>query len=73
MFSTFFLKDEPLNNYLKLSPVGLDELEKWSLKSISDNCSFKAVTPTGEIVGAFISGIVEKSVSENYIFFLFHI
>ncbi|KAH8261512.1 hypothetical protein KR044_010548, partial [Drosophila immigrans] len=58
MLKTFFFKDEPLNTYLNLGECS--DLEKYSMKSLGDNCSYKAVTKSGEIIGVFINGLLKR-------------
>ncbi|XP_017005576.2 arylalkylamine N-acetyltransferase 1 isoform X1 [Drosophila takahashii] len=58
MLKTFFFKDEPLNTFLDLGEC--KELEKYSLKSLPDNCSYKAVNKKGEIIGVFLNGLVRR-------------
>lgn len=50
-----------MNTFLSLGEC--KELEEYSLKSMSDKCSFKAVNANGEIVGVAMNGIVKKPVS----------
>lgn len=50
-----------MNTYLDLGEC--KELENYSIKCISDNCSFKAVATNGEIIGVFLNGIYERPVS----------
>lgn len=58
MLKKFFFKDEPLNTYLDLGEC--KELEKYSLKCVKDNCSYKAVNKKGEIIGVFINGLMKR-------------
>lgn len=55
-------QDEPMNTFINLGEC--EELEEYSLKSLSDKCSFKAVNANGEIVGVAMNGIVKKPVSD---------
>jgi len=57
---TFPLQDEPLNTFLDLGEC--KELEKYSLKSLPDNCSYKAVNKKGEIIGLFLNGLLRRPV-----------
>lgn len=50
-----------MNTFVNLGEC--KELEEYSLKSLSDKCSFKAVNANGEIVGVAMNGIVKKPVS----------
>lgn len=50
-----------MNTYLDLGEC--KELEEYTLKSLPDGCSFKAVNSKGEIVGVAMNGIVKKPVS----------
>ncbi|ALC40789.1 Dat, partial [Drosophila busckii] len=59
MLKTFFFKDEPLNTFLDLGEC--KELEKYSVKSLKDNCSYKAVNKNGEIIGVFLNGLMHRS------------
>ncbi|KAL7737776.1 hypothetical protein ACLKA6_006166 [Drosophila palustris] len=61
MLKTFFFKDEPLNTFLNLGEC--KELENYSMKSLKDNCSYKAVNKNGEIIGVFINGLLRRSAS----------
>ncbi|KAH8394624.1 hypothetical protein KR222_000303 [Zaprionus bogoriensis] len=63
MLKTFFFKDEPLNTFLDLGEC--KELEQYSTKSLSDNCSYKAVHKNGEIIGVFINGLMRRSVNSE--------
>ncbi|EDW85661.1 uncharacterized protein Dwil_GK23036, isoform A [Drosophila willistoni] len=58
MLKKFFFKDEPLNTFLDLGEC--KELEKFSLKPIKDNCSYKAVNKNGEIIGVFLNGLMRR-------------
>ncbi|XP_039484037.1 arylalkylamine N-acetyltransferase 1 isoform X1 [Drosophila santomea] len=58
MLKTFFFKDEPLNTFLDLGEC--KELEKYSLKPLPDNCSYKAVNKKGEIIGLFLNGLMRR-------------
>ncbi|XP_055838049.1 arylalkylamine N-acetyltransferase 1 isoform X2 [Episyrphus balteatus] len=58
MLKEFFFKDEPLNTYLNLGEC--EELEEYSVKSIPEKCSFKAVNKQGEIIGVFMNGIMRR-------------
>ncbi|SPP75218.1 dopamine N-acetyltransferase isoform X1 [Drosophila guanche] len=58
MLKTFFFKDEPLNTFLDLGEC--KELEKYSLKPLSDNCSYKAVNKSGDIIGIFLNGLMRR-------------
>ncbi|XP_034108603.1 arylalkylamine N-acetyltransferase 1 isoform X1 [Drosophila albomicans] len=58
MLKTFFFKDEPLNTFLNLGECS--DLEKYSMKSLSDNCSYKAVNKSGDIIGVFINGLLKR-------------
>lgn len=58
-----FQQDEPMNTYLNLGEC--KELEEFSVKCLPDKCSFKAINSSGEIVGVFLNGIVEKPVSNH--------
>lgn len=49
-----------MNTYLDLGEC--EELEEYSLQSISSGCSFKAVNSSGKIVGVFLNEIVNKPV-----------
>lgn len=51
-----------MNVYLEIGD-DCKELEEYSIKSLPDKCSFKAVNSNGEIVGVFLNGIVKKPVS----------
>lgn len=51
-------QDEPLNTYLDLGEC--QELADYAAKSIKDNCSFKAMSPSGEIIGVFLSGYMNR-------------
>lgn len=51
-----------MNKYLEIGD-DCKELEEYSIKSLPDKCSFKAVNSDGEIVGVFLNGIVKKPVS----------
>ncbi|KAL5287046.1 Dat family protein [Megaselia abdita] len=63
MLKKFFFKDEPLNHFLNLGEC--KELEKYSLKCIGENCSFKAVHDNGDIIGVFISGLLKRPTPED--------
>lgn len=54
------IQDEPMNTYLEMDEC--KELEEYSIKSISDQCSYKAVNSKGEIVGVAMNGIIKKPV-----------
>lgn len=58
MLKTFFFKDEPLNTFVNLGEC--KELEEYSLKSIPEKCSFKAVNKQGEIIGVFMNGLMRR-------------
>ncbi|EDV37500.1 uncharacterized protein Dana_GF11376 [Drosophila ananassae] len=58
MLKTFFFKDEPLNTFLDLGEC--KELEKYSLKPLTDNCSYKAVDKDGKIIGIFLNGLLRR-------------
>ncbi|EDX15637.1 GD15464 [Drosophila simulans] len=58
MLKTFFFKDEPLNTFLDLGEC--KELEKYSVKTIPDKCSYKAVNKKGEIIGLFLNGLMRR-------------
>ncbi|KAH8401917.1 hypothetical protein KR009_008700 [Drosophila setifemur] len=58
MLKTFFFKDEPLNTFLELGEC--EELEKYSLKPLVDNCSYKAVHKNGDIIGIFLNGLLRR-------------
>ncbi|XP_034476367.1 dopamine N-acetyltransferase isoform X2 [Drosophila innubila] len=58
MLKTFFFKDEPLNTFLNLGEC--IELENYSMKSLKDNCSYKAINKNGEIIGVFINGLLRR-------------
>ncbi|EDW35641.1 GL17369 [Drosophila persimilis] len=58
MLKTFFFKDEPLNTFLDLGEC--KELEKYSLKPLTDNCSYKAVNKSGDIIGIFLNGLMRR-------------
>ncbi|XP_031638698.1 dopamine N-acetyltransferase isoform X3 [Contarinia nasturtii] len=58
MLKTYFFKDEPMNEYLKMGDCV--ELEKYTTKSIGEKCSFKALNSRGEIIGVAMNGIVKK-------------
>ncbi|KAH8284584.1 hypothetical protein KR018_004943 [Drosophila ironensis] len=60
MLKTFFFKDEPLNTFLDLGEC--KELEKYSLKPLGDNCSYKAVNKEGKIIGIFLNGLLRRPV-----------
>jgi arylalkylamine N-acetyltransferase len=53
-----------LNKYVGLTDDGdCKDLEEYCLKSLSDDCSFKAVDKkTGKIVGVILNGIIKKPV-----------
>lgn len=53
-----------MNTYLDMG-VDCKELQEYSIKSIGDNCSFKALNSDGEIVGVLLNGIVHKPVSTS--------
>ncbi|XP_030379357.1 dopamine N-acetyltransferase isoform X2 [Scaptodrosophila lebanonensis] len=63
MLKKFFFKDEPLNTFLDLGEC--KELEKYSLKSITDNCSYKAVNKNGEIIGVYLNGLMRRPTSSE--------
>ncbi|XP_017017059.1 arylalkylamine N-acetyltransferase 1 isoform X1 [Drosophila kikkawai] len=63
MLKTFFFKDEPLNTFLDLGEC--KELEKYSLKPLTDNCSYKAVNKKGEIIGIFLNGLMRRPSPED--------
>lgn len=50
-----------MNTYLDLGIC--KELEDYSIKTLPEKCSFKAVNSKGEIVGVYINGIVKRPVS----------
>lgn len=52
------LQDEPLNTYLELGEC--QELVDYASKSIKDECSFKAMSPSGEIIGVFLNGYMKR-------------
>lgn len=56
-------QDEPLNTYLDLGVC--EELENYASKSIKDNCSFKAMSSTGEIIGVFLNGEMKRPAPEE--------
>lgn len=56
-------QDEPLNRSLDLGEC--PELEKWSIKCLGANYSFKAINTDGAIIGVVINGPVFKNVSET--------
>lgn len=60
-----------MNHFLQLGES--KELEDWTLGCIPEKCSFKAVNSNGDIIGVFLSGIVEKSVSTYINALLLHI
>lgn len=43
--------------------VNTDELKKFTLQSVSQNCSFKALDASGGIIEVYINGITSKPVS----------
>jgi len=59
---SYSAQDEPLNTFLDLGEC--KELEKYSLKPLPDNCSYKAVNKKGEIIGVFLNGLMRRPVSE---------
>lgn len=61
MFYFCAAQDEPLNSFLQLGEC--PELEVYCTASISEGSSFKAVTPSGEIIGVSLNGLVLKPVS----------
>lgn len=55
----YFFKDEPMNKYLDLGECV--DVEKFSVKDIKDNCSFKAVNNEGRIIGVFLNALEKRS------------
>lgn len=51
-------QDEPLNKCLDLGECR--ELEEYCSKGIKDGCSFKATSPSGEIIGVFLNGFLKR-------------
>lgn len=56
----FFFRDEPLNDSIELIPRGENStcvpLEEYSMSSIDENLSLKAVSSAGNIVGVQLNG-----------------
>lgn len=52
------MQDEPLNTYLDLGEC--PQLEEYASKSITDGCSFKALSPEGNIIGVFLNGLMHR-------------
>lgn len=55
----FFFKDEPLNTAIELGEC--PELEVYSLKSLPEKSSFKAVNSEKKIIGVLINGLIKKA------------
>ncbi|CAH1390089.1 unnamed protein product [Nezara viridula] len=59
----FFFRDEPLNLCIGLldEQPTCEELEKFCVEPIPDGFSLKAVSPSGEIIGVCLNGVVKRS------------
>ena len=64
---TFFFRDEPLNEYLKIiKPDGTcPSLEEYSLKSIEQDVSLMAVNPSGTLLGVSLNSIKYRNMSST--------
>ncbi|XP_014291149.1 arylalkylamine N-acetyltransferase 1 isoform X2 [Halyomorpha halys] len=63
----FFFRDEPLNLCIGLldeQPTCM-ELEKFCVEPIPDGFSLKAVSPSGDIIGVCLNGVVNRSDEEE--------
>jgi len=56
----FFLKDEP--NCKKMGITHCNDAEKYLTGKLGDNCSFKAVSEDGKIIGVVSNAIGKKRI-----------